>query len=408
MTDPTGSLIAGREDSRRWFSGVFLAEDVDALRASFSSGGWVDPAIGGIGAGLDTLAFVTDPLGQLVSWGVGWLIEHLKPLSDALDALAGDPDQIAAYAKTWTNVSRAMDTARETLHDGVAHELESWIGAASQAYRSLSDGHEAALVAIAKTNATLAEITAGAGLVVATVRMMVRDLIADFVSVLAVRIWEWLAEEGLTLGLATPWVVSQVTTLAAKWAGRIAGLLTGLARSLDRLTPIIQRLTKIIDDIQALLRRRTGAPTRVARGTHLFHAGADPLRKHGSARATHPDGWDAAMREAEEAGVEVVLRDGVMAYGPGLSPGRPGQMLLDPDASYGALLHEMQHLRDDRAAGWAGMSGWMSDPRVRYENEVRAYQAEIDYARSIGDQQAVDRLHELLRQEYDDIFGGLA
>ena len=65
----------------------------------------------------------------------------------------------------------------------------------------------------------------------------------------------------------------------------------------------------------------------------------------------------------------------------------------------------MQHLRDDRAAGWPGMAGWFSDPSMRYQNEVRAYQQEIDYARSIGDQDAVDRLHQLIRQEYEDIFG---
>jgi hypothetical protein len=111
------------------------------------------------------------------------------------------------------------------------------------------------------------------------------------------------------------------------------------------------------------------------------------------------------MREAEEAGVEVIIRDGAMAYGPAPSPGRPGQIVLDPDASYGALLHEMQHLREDRDAGWLGMAGSMSDPVVRYQNEVRAYQQEIDYARSIGDQDSVDKLHELLRKEYEDIFG---
>jgi hypothetical protein len=94
-----------------------------------------------------------------------------------------------------------------------------------------------------------------------------------------------------------------------------------------------------------------------------------------------------------------------MAYGPSPSSGRPGQLLLDPDASYGALIHEMQHMREDREAGWAGMAGLMADPRVRYANEARAYQQEIDYARSIGDQEAVDRLHELLRREYQDIFG---
>jgi len=263
MSNP---LIAPREDSTRWFSGVFLAEDVDSLMASFSGGGWIDPAIGGLAAGLDALAFVTDPLGQLVSWGVGWLIEHVKPLSDALDALAGDPDQIAAYARTWTNVAGAIDGARTTLHDGVAGQLTEWIGEAASAYRARSTEYEATLAALVKANTALGEITAGAGLLVATVRMLVRDLIADFVSVLAVRLWEWLAEEGLTFGLGTP-------------------------------------------------------------------------------------------------------------------------------------------LREDRDAGWLGMAGWMSDPTVRYQNEVRAYQQEIDYARSIGDQAAVDKLHELLRKEYEDIFG---
>ena len=94
-----------------------------------------------------------------------------------------------------------------------------------------------------------------------------------------------------------------------------------------------------------------------------------------------------------------------MAYGPSPSSGRPGQLLLDPDASYGGLIHEMQHLRDDRNAGWAGMAGWFSDKQVRYENEARAYQQEIDYARSIGDQDAIDRLEQLLRQERKSIFG---
>ncbi|HEX5201879.1 MAG TPA: WXG100 family type VII secretion target [Actinoplanes sp.] len=406
MSDP---LIAPREDSTRWYSGVFLAEDIDSLMASFSGGGWIDASIGGIAAGLDALAFVTDPLGQLVAWGVGWLIEHLKPLSDALDVLAGDPDQIAAYAKTWANVASAIDGARIKLHDGVAGQLTDWTGSAAAAYRGRSGEYEATLAALVKANNALSEITAGAGLLVATVRMLVRDLIADFVSVLAVRLWEWLAEEGLTLGLGTPWVIAQVTSLAGKWVGRIAHLLDGLVSSLRRLTPLIRRLGQIIEDLKAALRRLTGRRTPagpdVTRDTHLYHADADPLRKHGPARETHPAEWDAAMREAEEAGVEVIIREGAMAYGPAPSRGRPGQIVLDPDASYGALLHEMSHLREDRDAGWLGMAGSMSDPAVRYQNEVRAYQQEMDYARSIGDQDSVDKLHELLRKEYEDIFG---
>jgi hypothetical protein len=59
-----------------------------AAAGSFESGSWIDGTIGGFGVAMDALGVMTDPLGTLVSWGVAWLIEHLKPLSDALDWLA--------------------------------------------------------------------------------------------------------------------------------------------------------------------------------------------------------------------------------------------------------------------------------------------------------------------------------
>lgn len=37
--------------------------------------------------------------------GAGWLIEHVQPLQDALDMLAGDPTLVEAHAMTWDNVA---------------------------------------------------------------------------------------------------------------------------------------------------------------------------------------------------------------------------------------------------------------------------------------------------------------
>ncbi|MGC4746127.1 WXG100 family type VII secretion target [Micromonospora sp. DT201] len=408
MSQPS-PLIATRQDSTTSFSGIFLAEDIDALMAGYASGSWIDVSIGGFAASMDALAFVTDPLGQLVAWGVGWLIEHVKPLSDALDELAGDPDQITAYAQTWRNVAKATAEAGTAFGGMVGTQVAGWSGAAADAYRRNSDRQVAALNAVTKAADAMAEITTGAGLLVAMVRGLVRDLIAEFVSVLAVRLWEWLAEAGVTLGLATPWVITQVTALAGKWVARITRLMHGLIESLRRLAPILCRLEQLIRDLKALVRGTTpggpASPSALDRGTHLFHADADPLRKWGPARQTHPEAWEAAIQEAQGLGVDISFRSDALAYGPAPGPGRPGQLVLDPEASYGALLHEMQHLRDDQAAGWAGMRGWFEDPVVRYENEVRAYQKEIDYAKSIGDHESVERLNQAIREEYSRIFG---
>ncbi|WP_405094629.1 hypothetical protein [Micromonospora sp. NBC_01412] len=248
-------LVAGRVDSTTGWSGIGLAEDVDLLVEAFRSGSWIDGTIGGFATGLDTLAVVVDPLGQLVSWGVAWLIEHLKPLSDALDWLAGDPDQLTAYAATWSNVAAALRSSAVDLDAAVATELAGWWGEAGTAYRAHAGRHREALSTMGAGAEAMAIITTGTGLVVALVRELVRDLIADFVSVLAVRLWEWLAITGGTLGVGTPWVVAQVSTLAARWAAKIARLLTGVIGSLRRVAPILRRLDGILERLEAQLRR---------------------------------------------------------------------------------------------------------------------------------------------------------
>ncbi|MET0423458.1 MAG: hypothetical protein ABW046_06265, partial [Actinoplanes sp.] len=54
----------------------------------------MDGTLGAVSAGLDGLALVSDPVGALLQYGIAWLIEHVQPLSEALDWLAGDPAAI--------------------------------------------------------------------------------------------------------------------------------------------------------------------------------------------------------------------------------------------------------------------------------------------------------------------------
>lgn len=277
MTVPE-SLVAPRVDSTAAWTGIGLAEDVDALVAAFRAGSWIDGTIGGFAAGLDVLATVVDPLGQLVSWGVAWLIEHVKPLSDALDHLAGDPDQITAYAQTWRNVATAMRASAEDLTGAVHAELADWRSGAAEAYRSHAGQQRQALVTLDRAAEAMATVTVGTGLVVALVRELVRDLIADFVSVLAVRLWEWLAIAGGTLGAGIPWVAAQVSSLAARWAAKIGRLLTGLVASLRRLAPMLGRLDDVLRQLQTQLARlarhdpTSPAPPAPARGPGGLHS----------------------------------------------------------------------------------------------------------------------------------------
>jgi hypothetical protein len=137
----------------------------------------------------------------------------------------------------------------------------------------------------------------------------------------------------------------------------------------------------------------------------LLHADADPLRVFGAASETHPDEFREAMTRLGEAGVEVDLRPGSMSYSPAAVGGRPGRLILDPEASYGAVLHEMSHFSDDELAGFPGLRYWLEDPTVTADGESRAYQAEIDYANSIGETGIADQLEGLKAQRIGQLIG---
>jgi hypothetical protein len=99
------------------------------------------------------------------------------------------------------------------------------------------------------------------------------------------------------------------------------------------------------------------------RDARLLHADADPLRAFGSASETHPAELRAAMTRLDAAGVEVDMRPDTMSYSPSAVAGQPGRLILDPEASYGAVLHEMSHFADDEAAGIPACdTGWKIRP----------------------------------------------
>ncbi|WP_194824381.1 hypothetical protein [Nocardia sp. XZ_19_231] len=87
-------LIAAKEDTTDWSTGISLVSSVTDLSDAISGGSWIEVGLGVVGLGAEAVSLVVDPLGTLAGYGVGWLIEHCQPLQDALDWIAGDPAQI--------------------------------------------------------------------------------------------------------------------------------------------------------------------------------------------------------------------------------------------------------------------------------------------------------------------------
>ncbi|GAA3348353.1 hypothetical protein GCM10020358_66530 [Amorphoplanes nipponensis] len=269
MTNPLIATAAPAAPSP--WAGVWIAEDIEQIVSGVQHGSWIDGALGGLSAGLDALAFMSDPVGGLLQYGIAWLIEHVKPLSEALDWLAGDPAQIAAHAQTWRNVAGSLRDDAEEATRLVRWDLDEWTGAAAEAYRAHADRRAQSLLALGRAADGMALITEGAGLLIGTVRTMVRDAIATVVSRLIVYAGELLA----TAGLATPLVAEQVSTLCASWAARITHWLKSLIASLRHLGEAMRRLGEAVGRLRE---GRGGSPmgTRRDRRARSRNPGAHP------------------------------------------------------------------------------------------------------------------------------------
>jgi hypothetical protein len=265
-------LVAQAHSSTTWYTGLGLVEDAAQIAGGIQNNSWVDGTLGTVGGSLDILAMAIDPLGSLVAWGVSWLMEHVKPLKEALDWLAGNPDEISAHAATWENVSKFTLEARQQYSDAINYETAYWVGESGDAYRAHAGIHLSVMEGISTAAHGISYAVQGAGLLVGLVRGIVRDLIAQFVATLAARLPQWLAEEGLTLGIATPVVIGQVASLVSTWVNKIQHFIRALLNSLRRLRPMLHQLGEILTELKQLLNKLARSnPLKRGDGPTLGH-----------------------------------------------------------------------------------------------------------------------------------------
>jgi hypothetical protein len=254
----------------------------------------------------------------------------------------------------------------------VRFDLTEWQGAASDAYRTWADQRDQSLQALAKAADTMALITEGAGLLIATVRMMVRDAVATVVSRLIVYAGELIA----SLGAATPLVVEQVSTLCASWAAKIARWLKDLISSLRNLGTTTRKLGEIIQDLIARLRGSRG----LERG--LFREG-DAIVRNGKKILMSRDN---VLALAEKYGIDMQdVPFSIDKFRRGAGPGKEfygvtmpdGEIKLARDAFMDeeqlarTLAHERFHLDELRN----GLPfPWTEEARKAYEARAYAYE----------------------------------
>lgn len=257
MTDTataTNPLIAPKPDTSTWHTGINLLDDASSLQESIASGSWVGTGLSALGTGLDTVAMVTNPIATLVSYGFNYLIEHIKPLQDSLNWLAGDAAQISGYAATWHNVATSVGQSGQTFTTSLTTDTAGWTGTAATNYRAAASDTVNTIQASSTAADTLGSVTALIGGLVSAARTLIRDLVSQ-----ATGQFVQLGLIALT-GVGTIWAARQATVAVVAWMRRIADVVRNVTGSLTKLQPLMQRLAQLWTDIKQAFTARTPKP----------------------------------------------------------------------------------------------------------------------------------------------------
>ena len=321
-------LIAPKQDTSTWHTGINLLDDAVGIRDGISSGSWMATGLSVVSTGMDTLTMVINPVATVVSYGLNFLIERVKPLQDALNWLAGDAAQVSAYGGTWQNVSRTTQQAATSFVNSLTKDTASWIGTAADTYRADAKSKIDALNAAATASGAVGSATQLIGSMVNAVRGMIRDLVTQAVGQVVQTALRAL------LVVTIPIVAYQAASQIATWMRKIADMVKQLTSSMAKLQPLMTKLQELWTSIkQALSGTARTAETVAADAAHgIDLPPATPILSKDAVFAQHEAEQAAADQAARKALLDkykltyergVAYRKGLQeTYGPPPADGR--------------------------------------------------------------------------------------
>lgn len=338
------ALVVGSVSTNNAFSGAGLLDDGASLAEAFQTGSWLQGGMSGVGVAVDVASLVTNPLGTLISWGVGWMIDHLNPLKGWMEDLTGDAAEVRGIGQTWQNIGGLVQTTANDLAKHVETGTEGMSGQTIDAYRSLQGQLTQHIYNVGGACGGFGQSVALAAELVQFIHDTTRDIIADIVG----KFLGAAIEAAVSVGVLLPKVIANVAATVAKWANFVRTKLNALLDSFSSLKRLLGRLKNYMDDAARALAKIqdklpgpikkamdvhqkittkiddaiTGAGTSL--GTKIGH-GLSGTKPHlpGGTGITFPDGYHPLELGASNPGGSIETRQ--------LAGGGVAQYELGPD-----------------------------------------------------------------------------
>lgn len=247
-------LDSGEQDP---FAGAGVAYDVASLCRRLEDGQWVEAGVHAALAGSGVAAAVVDPVGSLGAAAAGWLMEHLKPLNDLLDDLAGDPTAVMTGAGRLFDAGRRVESVAATLVPDTTRHLEELDGQSVAACRAFGVEAAARTDAVARLVRASGEAVRVASAIVEGVRCFIRDAIAEVCGMAASAAAITVVTAGAGAAVVGPGVAVKASALIL----RAQQLTRSLVRSVEAFRELLGRAEWMVRALARATRSRR--PLRV-------------------------------------------------------------------------------------------------------------------------------------------------
>ena len=234
MSDETDPLV-----------GTGMAEDFDSTCRALGDGDWLEAHLHGFGLGLGAAGAVMDPVAAVTAVGMGWAMEHIDPLRQMLDDLAGDPGEVMADSALLERLSDQVGAVAVEIRDASRHHLAQMEGATADACDLfVRRARRDVILVSGALQATSAAMRLAAG-AVDGVRTLVRDAISEVVGMVVSAAFVVASTAGLGATVAFAKYLPRISALML----RLGDTLKGLARSFQALRQLLKHANSEIETL---------------------------------------------------------------------------------------------------------------------------------------------------------------
>lgn len=224
------------------FSGTRLLDDGRRLSTAIRNGDWLEGGLAFLDTLGDAAAALSDPIATLTSIGMGWVLEHLKPLSTWLEQLAGSEANVASVAGQWTKTGETLRQTGTTL-DTRLRDLEGLTGGTVASYLRFARDASQHLGASGEWATAAASGFTSASTLVAKMQGVVKSAISQVVSVAI----EAMAVVAASFGLGMGYAIARVVMKVNQMVNKVIRPVTSVVKSVKSLMGLVQEVRSVFD-----------------------------------------------------------------------------------------------------------------------------------------------------------------